>query len=85
MVDAAVVTVCGLALLLLSSPPFYDLRVIEGGEGKRGTSPDMDHPQGTGKMGLYYYSYWRVKRWGLNSPCVSAFDCFIDFVLKLTS
>jgi hypothetical protein len=30
MVDAAVVTVSGLVLLLLSSPPYYDLRVTSG-------------------------------------------------------
>ena len=67
MVDAAVVTLGGLILWLLCSPPYYDLRVMGG------TSPDMQ-PQETGKMGLYYYSYWRVNHWAINFSAVSNFD-----------
>ena len=73
MVDTAVVTVSGLVLLLLSSLSYYDLRLTGG------ISPDMD-PQGAGKMGLYYNSYWRVQHWGLNFSSVSGFDYFNDFV-----
>ncbi len=58
MVDAAVVTVVGLVLLLLSSPPYYNLQVAGTAGGRGGISPGMD-PEGPGKMGLYYYSYWR--------------------------
>ena len=90
----AVVLPVALILLCISSPPYYDLKLIPRGStaglafgGGKGEGAARNTTYAAGEMGLEYYFQWRPKLWGITfftvSTKYSLHQCSLTTILVL--
>ncbi len=71
MLAVAVVVAAAFVMLCVASPTYYDMKLTRVPWVGNHTSmtPPQDHDDGHServRLGLYYYSYWRVYLWGVS-------------------
>ena len=85
MLAVAVVVATALVMLCVASPTYYDMkltRVPWAGNNTLMTPPqDRDDGQSErARLGVYYFSYWRVFWWGINM--VQVIVCVYRFLFN---